>query len=235
MKSNYWRSIRFYLLAIIGLCFPYHLFGQKGFVENKGQIYNQIGRANKHVQYLFTNGNFRIQLTKNGFSYEFLRKVKTDSTRSEIQRIDLNFQKEAGSKKGWVGENKSEEFYNYYNQLGGFENVHSYFKVTYANAWPGVDVVFKFDSLNQPKYDIICNVDDVPKIKFHIGTKDKFEIQKNKIEFDFFDGSLIDEISKISNYECDDLNVKMHWKKYADTILGIELLSKINYNFLHLN
>lgn len=79
--------MRFYFLAILCLCFPYHLFGQHGFIENKGQIYNQIGRANKNVQYLFTNGNFRIQLTKKGFSYEFLRKVKADSTRSEIQRI----------------------------------------------------------------------------------------------------------------------------------------------------
>ena len=184
IPSNCWKSIRFYFLAIIGLCLPYHLFGQKGFVENKGQVYNQIGTANKNVQYLYTNGNFRIQLTKKGFSYEFLRKLKTDSNRSEIQRIDLNFQKEAASKNGWIGENQSEEYENYYNQLGGFENVHSYFKVTYKNAWPGVDVVFKFDNLNQPKYDIICNVDDIPQIKFHIGTKDKFEIQKNKIEFD---------------------------------------------------
>ncbi|ESU26288.1 hypothetical protein FLJC2902T_27680 [Flavobacterium limnosediminis JC2902] len=148
-------------------------FGQKnqktiGFIENKGQIVDQKGKANKAVQYLLNTPGLNVQLRENGFSYDIYEAKKIPLTKKEkrsretnnsfkdgkdtpdysleynYHRIDIDFLNSNANVK-LLAEEKSSDYDNYYNVAHapeGITGVHKYKKVTYRNIYNNIDAVF---------------------------------------------------------------------------------------------
>lgn len=148
-------------------------FGQRnsktiGFIENKGQIIDQKGKANKAVHYLLNTNGLNVQLRNKGFSYDLYetkripltkkdkaffgndngigknKETHNYSTEYSYHRIDIDFLN-SNANVQLMAEEKSSDYDNYYNVAHapeGITNVYKYQKVTYQNIYNNIDVVF---------------------------------------------------------------------------------------------
>ena len=176
----------------------------KGFIENKGQFYNQYDKVNTNVLYLLNAPGMNVQLRKNGFSYDFYEikqhskkvkpasfmPVKGDSPEytytTKLHRIDFDFEG-ANPEVKVAGEEKSSSFNNYYNmpwKSDGVEMVHNYKKVVYRNLYKGVDLVFSVpdDTAKPVEYNFVVHKNgNIGDIKFRVrGAKNTIEGDKIK-------------------------------------------------------
>lgn len=72
--------MKVYLITSILLLFVHFSFAS-GFVENKGQLADQNGNVNNEVLYIHYQGDLKITLRQNGFSYE---KIKSELSEEDI-------------------------------------------------------------------------------------------------------------------------------------------------------
>src|SRR2546423_1861076 len=63
-------------------------YGEKGFIENKGQIKDFTGQENKEVKYIYSHGIFNLELKQNGFSYEIFQTVSDQGKMSESGSVN---------------------------------------------------------------------------------------------------------------------------------------------------
>jgi len=67
---------------------------QIGYIENRGQLFDEHNKSRKDIQFLFRNGNFQIQIKETGISYELFIPEKSEiegKSRFRVKRIDLDF------------------------------------------------------------------------------------------------------------------------------------------------
>ena len=146
-----------------------------GFIENKGQIYDQSHKANSAVLYLLNRLGMNIQLRKTGFSYDTYivsAGANIQETRVEIQdstfnvnnptflfhRVDIEFT-DANPDVHIKAEEPFSDYFNYYNEVTpeeGATGVHHYKKVTYQNIYPNIDLVFSIEK-GKPEYDFVIH------------------------------------------------------------------------------
>lgn len=155
-----------FLFFILAFCAG-SLFAN-GFIENKGQILDQKGKVNKDVLYIHQQGDLKITLRDNGFSYEkiksvlsddeILDKVKDERLDFKIpmysHRIDFEFPQKA---KNVVAEMPQKQLQHYYKNNTIVLDVPTFKKVTYLDVSSGIDVVFSINSDGLFKYDIVCS------------------------------------------------------------------------------
>lgn len=179
-----------------------------GFIENKGQIVDQNYKPNNEVLFLYTGKNHKIQLRKNGYSYEILKhnnlpnlsankknKVSNQFS-SEVNRIDINFMNCSNSSE-LILEGKSKDYLNYYINGNYAPFVYSYSKVTYKNIYPFIDMEFILtqDSSSPFKYNIILHPgSNINNIKFMCEGADNIYIENNLLHFKTNQGILKEEI-----------------------------------------
>ncbi|MBA3647777.1 MAG: SBBP repeat-containing protein [Chitinophagales bacterium] len=168
------KTILLLFIALANICVvsassvaPFsHTFKSGGFVQNKGQIKNQYGLVNDDVKYLYSNGFFNLQLRKNGFSYEifeakksaiFLSAAEDDEDLGQQQKVDLSSSRidvillGANASPEMVAEEGSGTYFNYFitpSYKKGIEHVLAFNKITYKNIYPGIDLVFTDDLIN---------------------------------------------------------------------------------------
>ncbi|MDP1728216.1 MAG: PKD domain-containing protein [Bacteroidota bacterium] len=134
---------------------------QYGFIENKGQVFDQFNKPNKAVLYLFNGLDIHVQLKQNSFSYETYRSTATQKRKAPnkqipanpdlltnfnflVHRIDITF---LGSSKNpdILHEQPAPDFINYFSSItgqSGVTQIHHYQKITYQNIYPNIDVEF---------------------------------------------------------------------------------------------
>jgi hypothetical protein len=135
------------------------------FTENKGQVVDQFGRLRNDVQFLYVNGDFKLILKANGFSYELTNQSKSISVSEATGLSEFADEDEyAADEARTIGVSRVEvslrgcndnpvieatgpsSFYqNYYNQHTGYPGitgVRSYKKIIYKDIYPGIDLVF---------------------------------------------------------------------------------------------
>jgi hypothetical protein len=134
-----------------------------GFIENKGQIYDQSFQSNPDVKFLLDMGNgMNVQLKKNGFSYDTYRSAINEQGHQLPVNKALRAKEMAKERIFYfhrvdvalVGANpepliQTEErapgYLNCYNALipgGGALDVRIYRKITYRDIYPGIDMEF---------------------------------------------------------------------------------------------
>ncbi|MGB3075611.1 MAG: SBBP repeat-containing protein [Chitinophagales bacterium] len=136
-----------------------------GFVENKGQVMDQHHSPNSSVRYIYSAGQFNLQLKTDGFSYELFQATGNEASPSaslnseaglnkhadlpeenqqvSSQRIDVKFI--GASSTELIPADASEALLNFYTTntgTNGITNVRSYHSITYKNVYPGIDLVF---------------------------------------------------------------------------------------------
>jgi hypothetical protein len=147
---------------------------QYGFIENKGQIIDQNNKPNPNVLYLYNGNGLRVQLRKEGFSYEVINTIKTPKTiidkvshgkfyseadsfdiTYQTHRVDINF-KEGNKYARLKPYQPASDFINYYTtgtSEVGVTNVHHYQKIVYENVYPNIDIEFVLnDAANRGKF-----------------------------------------------------------------------------------
>lgn len=189
---------------------------QRGFTENKGQIFDQNHLPNPSVKYLATFGNgLNVQLNSNGFSYDTYsvdRKIikRENSTPSILQtpieeltynyhRIDIEL---VGANQNAiiVAEDPSTEFANYYNAITpekGVCGVKTYGKITYLDIYPGIDLEFyvKDGGEKLVEYNFIIHKNaDISQIQLRYSGANSAQIVDSKIVLETSNGKLSENI-----------------------------------------
>jgi PKD repeat protein len=144
------------------------------FIENKGQIVDQNGKARPDVKYVFCAPGFKAAFMENGISYELYKNEAevtehaasyqkgSSSTPSptvlQVNRIDISF----GNSKpaNMLVQGRSEAFLTYHiapNLEPGINDVHGYKKLVYKNVWPNIDLEFSADESGFLKYNIVVH------------------------------------------------------------------------------
>ncbi len=174
-----------------------------GFIQNKGQVKDQNGKARPDVLYIFSEENFNLVLKSDGFSYELFRydeeqsiseatglpTVSNDYDMPEIkvtvQRSDA-FYIGGSSTVEVVAEGESLDYFNFYQGRGESTiQVYSYQKITYRNIYPNIDLVFLApDKENKAlRYEYIVHKGgDVDNIKVRYDALDGIKDEGNSVK-----------------------------------------------------
>lgn len=231
---------------------------QYGFIENKGQIIDQNNNPNLSVLYLYNGNGLRVQLRKEGFSYEVIKTVKTLKTiidkglqgkfatqadsfdiTYQTHRVDINFKD--GNKNAILKPTQpASDFINYYTtgtSEEGVTNVHHFKKIIYENVYPNIDIEFVLnDAANcgKFKYNFIvkpnANLADI-KLEF-LGANRTSLNQEGNILIETAYGNIEENIplSYVINNNNSHSTIKANFKTLANNIFGI---NAENYNHNH--
>src|SRR4051812_4305620 len=89
---------KFYFLAPVFVLIAHTSFGQRpfertsqtiAFIENKGQVHDQNGKAREDVLYSGTAGPLYFHLSRTGISYQLVQSETPDKTSKNIVRPGL--------------------------------------------------------------------------------------------------------------------------------------------------
>jgi gliding motility-associated-like protein len=167
-----------------------HTFpGVNGFIENKGQLYDQFHQKNKSVKYLLHGDRMNVQLKANSFSYDTyqivsgskssrpaslksFKRSNNDSTVYRFHRIDIEFPG-ANPFPQIIAEEKSKNYNVYYSpdETEGVR-VHSFRRVVYKEIYKGIDLLF--DSRN---------LSDEPGFEYYFVIKPGADPRQIKIKY----------------------------------------------------
>jgi hypothetical protein len=117
-----------------------------GFTENKGQLYDQYGKANPAVKYLLHMRGLNVQLRHTGFSYDaWIEKPGKDKDAAPVRtyhRVDIELEG-ADPQAQLVAEYPVQgSGTTVINSYGTFAGIQDYGKVTYKEIYPGIDLEF---------------------------------------------------------------------------------------------
>ena len=187
---------------------------QYGFIENKGQIYDQNFKANVDVKYLLSSGNGNnVQLKKNSFCYDTYKTVvkerenKTLIPKRNVEkkityyfhRVDVELIG-ANENPTIIAEEPSADYLNYYNSVtpeSGSTNIRSYKRITYKDIYPGIDMAFSSqDDKEKPvEYNFIIHPGaDASQIQIHYIGANETKLSSNKIKIEVAQGELTENI-----------------------------------------
>jgi len=193
-----------------------------GFIENKGQIYDQENHPNLSVLYLFNRPGMNMQLKRNGFSYDTYviekkeRKEKVNNIRNDkfpepeydiaykFHRVDV----ELANCNTNVRIQAEEPFGAYFNYYGTAvaTDIHQYKKITYKNIYPNIDLVFNLNK-EKAEYDFVIHpggkVDDI-QMEYK-GMENLKQTEATELSIAVAHGKFTDNIPK--SYELEN------WKK----------------------
>lgn len=165
----------------------------RGFVENKGQLYDQQGRPNTSVKYLLNMPGLNVQLRSTGFSYDTWVKEKN---KRRFHRVDIELE---GANAGAMltAAQPFVEATNIINEHGSFSGIRSYRKVTYQNIYPGIDLEFVVqEGTSKPiEYNFIVHPGaDASMIRMKYNGQKRIGLKQGNIEMALNHGTLSERI-----------------------------------------
>lgn len=192
--------MRLLLLITLALLSPI-VYSNDWFSENIGQVKNQLGESNSDVLYIFNSSDFTVTLRKQGFSYELKRivnqsgdikdPVREFTFNAAIERIDFELPNKPD--KIIVGL-KSNYYTNLYNNLGSFEDIPHYRKITYKEVFPGIDIEFIIEK-GQFKYNVIAQPEaDLSEFHFKINSDKSPSLNQNDLVLNTTNGKITENI-----------------------------------------
>lgn len=169
----------------------------QGFIENKGQLVDQNYKVNSNVLFLYNGPGYKIQLRKDGYSYELIKHTRlpagspsgkqkiTNDLSTNHQRIDIDF---INSQTNFevIASGKSDDYLNYYVDGKYTAFVYSYSTIIYKNIYPFTDIEFILsnDSAAPFKYNIILHPgSDMNKVQFLCSGAEEILIENNQLCF----------------------------------------------------
>lgn len=214
-----------------------------GFVENKGQIHDQLNHPNPSVLYLLNTSGLNVQIKQTGFSYDTYiidkkqkvsdgldkPKEKTDlpdqfDITYKFHRIDVELEGMNRNAK-IVAEERSSDFVNYYNVQGapdGVLDVRSYQKIIFKEVYKGIDLEYIIEK-GTFKYNFIVHPGaDYRRIKLRYKGA-PVSMKNGVLNFSLEQGILEERIPK-SWYELNGKQeqVAIIYKQIADNLFGFE-------------
>lgn len=154
----------------------------EGFIQNNGFLMDQNGKLNPDVKFIYAEGEGRLQLRSNGFSYELFQSSPVaenlpesgfrdeddeESFRAQqavntaFNRIDVML-KHANPSPEIIVEEKGGTIFTFYSGASGNQKavpVSCFKRVIYKNIYPGIDLVFNYSNEKGRKieYDFVVH------------------------------------------------------------------------------
>ncbi len=188
----------------------------KGFIENKGQVYDQNFKPNTSVKYLYSGSNgLNVQLKSSGFSYDTYAVERKKISKSDVTGVGSSLKEGDLSKESIyhfhridvdlvganqhaqiVAEEPSSDFVNYYTPgtpEKGVLGLNKYQKVTYLEIYPGIDLEFIVHQEGDKSVEynfIVKDNGDISQIKLKYTGADEYSINKDKINIKTSNGNM---------------------------------------------
>ncbi len=208
------------LVAIANLSFSQAMptvESERGFVENKGQIYDQDNQPNPAVRYLYAMPGLNVQVRNNGFSYDtytYTEQIIPEEVLPGMlpnKQIGERVEREYSFHRidiEWVGGNPSPEIIaeqpaadhlNVYNAIvpDGVTGLRHFGKVTYKDIYPGIDLEFiASPSTDKPvEYNFIVHPGaNASMIRLKYSGSDKVHLVEGKLVISTASGELTESI-----------------------------------------
>lgn len=203
-----------------------------GFIENKGQIFDQNRKPNSACLFLYTSDFINLQLRKTGFSYDVYNitepeykkngKIPPQNFTFNFHRIDIEL----------IGCNQNpsikaieafSDYFNYYNVNTPVLNVKQYKKVVYQNIYNNIDIEFLSEPNGEIKYNFIIHpggkVSDI-QLKFSGGDEQfSTDLITNTIQIKTAHGKLVESIPE-SWLKENEQHISLNYKKLSDNLYG---------------
>ena len=202
---------------------------EEGFIENKGQIFNQDYKSNEDVLFLYAGKGIKIQLRKSGYSYE-LFKIKNapqplagtcpfetsthQSPSIESYRVDVDFLGMTTPTE-IIKENKSTGCLNYFVCGKEAAQVFSYGKVIYKNVFKNTDIEFIIQEnvSNSLKYNLVLHPGArIEDLQFLIKGADQVMWRRDSLLVSTPFGRLAEIIPKSYYTDSPDKEASVHFK-----------------------
>jgi electron transfer flavoprotein alpha subunit len=196
-----------------------------GFIENKGQIIDQNNELNPNCLFLYNGNGLKIQLRKDGFSYEVFNTEtfaieenddesffgkdlhQNDCTIINSHRVDIFFEN-MNDNVLFEKENKSTDYVNYYTTgttEQGISHVYHYGMVRYKNVYPNIDFEFEITKEGKAEYYwIVRPQGKVEDIKLRYEGANTTKLEEGKIVMETAHGNLEERIP--ASYYLDNKN-----------------------------
>lgn len=201
---------------------------KNGFTENKGQLYDQHGQPNSGLKYLYRAQGLNVQLRATGFSYDaWLDKQEKSSTKQvrkasegkavalprQYHRVDIELEG-ANPDARMLAEQPLAEVANVFNSLGRFDAIRSYYKITYLDMYPGIDLEFlaRAGTDKPVEYNFIVHPGaDASQIKMRYSNGNDISLKEGMIEMQLAFGTLKEKIP-LSYTQQDGHSLAVHYK-----------------------
>jgi hypothetical protein len=219
-----------------------------GFIENRGQILNQYKQANADVLYIYNQGNFQVQLNRNGFSYQLTtllgkpaagldiknpkeHSYPTNNPNFSSHRVDFFFTQKNENME-IVPMDLNNSHLNYYNEISEDKAIliKHFNKILYKNVYPGIDIEFLVGK--DFKYNIIVHegarLEDF-KLQL-LGAPFKISSDGSSFDITTSQGSIKEDIP-LSYFISDDLKfktVKAQFYNATNNSIGIKCNERKN-------
>ena len=156
MKQKIYKIVKKNLISQIVLIFfgiTTYFTQEISFIENKGQVKNQVNKSNNNVKYILSTNQYNVSFYADHFAYETYKANKNYPDKLNVERIEIYF-KESNKNINISSYQPLKAHTNFYKNGETFLDVNSYKKLIYHNVWDGVDVEFSIHN-NLLKYNYI--------------------------------------------------------------------------------
>ena len=226
-----------FIFSILFLFLSVSLHSQNisGFIENKGQFYDQLGKDVDAIKYLHKSGlGLSTQFLKDGFSYELQSREKKSKKHPLatdlllIHRVDVKF-KRLNPYCEIISKGETETSLNYYLRGKHIEGVNTFDELIYKNVWPNIDLKFKSGDLKTGiKYEFILHEGaKIEDIQFEILGANGIEIPKkhlDELKIKTSLGVITDKIPYSFEIEGQsEIKRFAKWKMVSENTVGVDI------------
>ncbi|MDB5282999.1 MAG: hypothetical protein JWO06_2074, partial [Bacteroidota bacterium] len=181
------------------------------FIENKGQVCDEHGKANGDVLFYNTGGPMQLFITKTGYSVV----VKENTTgQTAYNKIDFKLEKADISKAQVIFVKGKNPKFNFYTSQLRLEDVDASKMVIIRNIYPGIDWVWSIDKKGVAKHEFMVNIGaDASQINYTVSganaslkgenniiyTHQKFGVSEGPVLFELKDKTQAGKLSVKGN------------------------------------
>ncbi|SEI52343.1 Por secretion system C-terminal sorting domain-containing protein [Dyadobacter sp. SG02] len=169
----------------------------RAFAENKGQIVDIGGKANKNVRYLLNMPGLNVQLRQTGFSYDAYKVQSAGGNASrKYHRVDIELEGANPAAK-IVAAKPAGGTQNMINERGDFLGIRQFEQVTYHDIYPGIDLEFVAGQGNGKPVEynfVVYPGADASAIRMRYKGADKMALSNGKIVMNLRHGKLSEQI-----------------------------------------
>ncbi len=192
---------------------------EKGFIENRGQMSDNLGNPVPNVLFKTEAPNVNIWITETGMTIQTLVVRKEEIAESEMteierqeskqahkpkkrkftdwERIDLEFKGAEIKKENILKENPGETDFNFFygHCQNGIYGIKEYQKITIKNIYPNIDWIIYRKKEGEIKYDFVVHAGaDYKQIELVYKSKNQINInQEGQLEFTTKYGDILEK------------------------------------------
>lgn len=192
-----------------------------GFVQNKGQLKDQYGNANTNVKYVLNTPGLKVELQNGGFSYDTWMAGTSSAT---FHRVDIELEG-ANTNAMLVAEQPLTEVVNVISNNKTIANIQSFYKVTYKDIYPGIDLEFLAEkgSKKPVEYNFIIHPGaDASLIRLHYKGAHDLALKENRIAIQLNHG-MLEESIPASWLQQSDKDMDIRYKEISDGLYAFQV------------